>query len=59
MIINREEAALRLTTAGYRDVAERLSYWRNKRGNSWGWDGWLRGVAKREQRPDMIDAVWT
>ena len=58
MPIDWQRAVLRLATAGCRDIAELLSYWRNKLGGKGGWDGWLRGVAKRENRPELIEAVW-
>jgi hypothetical protein len=56
--VDRDEAVMRLRADNHRDVAERISCFSNKRGNSWGWDGHLHGIAKRENRPELIEAVW-
>jgi hypothetical protein len=53
MRVTKNEAIRRLDDAGHRNVATELNQWRNKRGNSGGWDGWFRG-----QYPDLIDTVW-
>lgn len=51
--VSKEEAVKRLAAAGFGADSERLASWRNKNGNNWGWDGWVRGNLAHH-----VDRIW-
>src|SRR5262249_8914042 len=52
--VTKTIAEQRLDAAGHKNPAEQLRRWRNKRGNNWGWDGWVRG-----EYPALVSVVWS
>jgi hypothetical protein len=50
---SKEEAINRLISAGHRAAAERLRQWRDRNGNNWGWDGYIRRA-----EPTLVPAIW-
>jgi len=52
--VPKTEAIRRLRAAGFAIEADQLDAWRNqKRGNNWGWDGWIR-----KNHPRVVHTVW-
>ena len=51
--ITKDEAVRRLRTAGFTQEADELDAWHDVNGNSWGWDGWVRG-----QHPHVVATIW-
>ena len=51
--MTKELALQRLLDAGFVQEANELESWRDKNGNNWGWDGWIR-----KAHPHIISTIW-
>lgn len=51
--VSKDEAVIRLRSAGMTQEAEELDRWRDANGRNWGWDGWIRRA-----HPQAISTIW-
>ncbi len=51
--VTKEKAISRLRDAGLTKEADALKTWRDRNGNNWGWDGWIRRA-----HPHVVSKIW-
>lgn len=52
-VVTKAEAIRRLRAAGFTIEADQLDAYRDKNGNNWGWDGWIR-----RSQPHVVNTIW-